>query len=188
MEPYRERRQEEQKKREEAARKYLARKMPDEKTRFFRKWRNTLAWLSPFFVALLILCLLVSLLLGGPQSFLGQWWMRPPRYPEAQELDYRVGEICSMPAPAVYCYEWWYRTPDSLEQVRSYYENLEWWGHAKISFVWKRSHRYGPAWTADSCTAIISTVSCYQITLLPEDAGTTLYILEAGAMGGDPLK
>lgn len=188
MEPYQENWQEEQKRREEAARKYLARGMPDETTRRFRKLRNTLAWLSPFLVFLLLLCLVVSLLLGGPQSFIGQWWMRPPRYPDAQEFDYRAGEICSMPAPAVYCYEWWYRTPDAPEKVKAYYEGLEWWGHPRISFEWKRSHRYGLAWTADSCISVVSAVSCYQIVLLPQEAGTTVYILEAGSMGGNPLK
>ncbi len=188
MEPYEKSRQEEQRKREEAARKYLARKMPDERTRFFRKWRNTLAWLSPFLVAMLLLCLVLSLLLGGLQSFIGERWMRPPRYPDAQKVDYRRGEVCSMPAPAVYCFEWWYRTPDSPEKVKAYYENLEWWGHPKISFEWKRSRRYGSAWTADSCTSIIGAVSCYQIVLLPQEDGTTVYILEAGSMGGNPLQ
>jgi|GEM_PF-1038194 len=180
--------QQEQARREEAARRYLARKTPDETTRRFRKWVNTLAWLSPFLVALLGLCLVVSLLLGGPQSFIGQRWMKPPRYPGAQELDYRVGEICSMPAPAVYCYEWWYRTPDSLEQVRAYYEGLEWWGHPKMAFERKRTHRYTSAWAADSCISLLSARSCYQIVLLPEETGTTIYILEAGSMGGNPLK
>lgn len=130
------------------------------------------------------LCTSISALFGVPQSFVGQWWMKPPRYPNAVLFTYDEGAICHMPLPAVYCYEWYYRTDDPVEKVIEYYEDLNWPLHAPIRFEWRRGARFGMSWVAEDNVRILSNVCGYQIIVHPSPEGNTeIYILERGAMG-----
>jgi len=159
-------------------------KMPDEST---IRARSRRAWLNRIVLGLAIVagfCLFISVLIGVPQSFVGELWMKPPRYPGAVEVKFAEGEVCLMPAPGVYCYEWYYRTDDSVEEVIAYYQDLKWWFHPEIKFEWKRGRRFGLNWVAGSCTRVVSNVSCYQVIVHPAPEGDTeVYILENGAMG-----
>jgi len=159
-------------------------KMPDEST---IRARSRRAWLNRIVLGLAIVagfCLFISVLIGVPQSFVGELWMKPPRYPGAVEVKFAEGEVCLMPAPGVYCYEWYYRTDDSVEEVIAYYQDLKWWFHPEIKFEWKRGRRFGLNWVAGSCTRVVSSVSCYQVIVHPAPEGDTeVYILENGAMG-----
>ncbi|MCD4738760.1 MAG: hypothetical protein K8R89_05820 [Anaerolineae bacterium] len=131
-----------------------------------------------------LFCCFISSLLGVPQSFLGQWWMKPPRYPEAELVDYREGEVCQLGSPGVYCYEWYYQTTDSLGEVRAYYENVKWPLHAPITFEWRRGRRFKENWVAEQILPLIGNVSAYQIIVLPSfevEDQTLIYILERGA-------
>ncbi len=122
-------------------------------------------------------------MLGVPQSFLGEWWVKPPRYPGAVLVDYRKGEVCQMPAQATYCYEWFYRTQDPVDQVKAYFEGLNRGFRPPIQFEWKRGQRFGLNWVAEACRSVISTQSCFQIIVHPVDGETEVYILEYGRMG-----
>jgi hypothetical protein len=129
-------------------------------------------------------CLFISVLIGAPQSFLGQWWMKPPRYPNAVQVEFAEGEVCLTPAPGVYCYEWYYRTDDSVEDVIAYYEGLEWRFHPQITFEWRRGRRFGLSWVAEANIRVLSNVCGYQIIVHPSsDGDTEIYVLERGAMG-----
>jgi hypothetical protein len=159
-------------------------KMPDEATIRARQRRACLNQMILVSAAASLFCCFISVLLGVPQSFLGQWWMKPPRYPGAVEVKFTEGEVCQMPSPGIYCYEWYYRTGDSVEEVIAYYEDMEWAFHPRITFEWKRGRRFGLNWVAESCVRIMSNISCYQIIVHPSpDGDTEVYILERGAMG-----
>lgn len=159
-------------------------KKPDESTMRARSRRACLNRIVLAFAIMAGFCLFISILIGVPQSFIGQWWMKPPRYPGAVEVKSAEGEVCLMPAPGVYCYEWYYRTNDSVEEVIAYYQDLKRWFHPKIVFEWKRGRRFGLNWVAESCVQFVSNVSCYQIIVHPSpDGDTEVYILENGAMG-----
>ncbi len=159
-------------------------KVPDEATMRARHRRACLNQVILALAATSLFCGFISVLLGVPQSFAGQWWMKPPRYPGAVEVKFAEGEVCHMPAPGVYCYEWYYRTDDPVEEVIAYYEDLEWRFHPRITFDWRRGRRFGLNWVAESCVRILSNVSCYQIIAHPSlDGDTEIYILERGAMG-----
>ncbi len=157
--------------------------IPDEATlRRNLRWErvNRLAWLL---LGVVFFCLLISCILGVPQSFLAEWWVRPPRYPGASLVEYRKGEVCQMPAPAVYCYEWFYRTEDSVEEVKAYFEGLGRGFRPAVRFEWKRGQRFGPNWVAEACRFVLSAQSCFQIIVHPVDGETEVYILEYGRMG-----
>lgn len=159
-------------------------KMPDEATMRARRRRACLNQVIIALAATSLFCCFISVLLGVLQSFLGQWWMKPPQYPGAILVKYAEGEVCHMPAPGVYCYESFYRTADSVEGVIAYYEDLEWPLHHKTTFEWKRGRRFGLNWVAEDCVSILSNISCYQIIVHPSpDGDTEVYILERGAMG-----
>ena len=162
----------------------MQRKKPDEASVRGRRRRATIIAVLGLFLPASAFCLFIALLLGVPQSFIGQWWMSPPRYPGATAVDFKEGEVCLMPAPGAYCYEWFYRTLDSEAQVLAYYTQLEWPLHKAINFEWRRGRRFTNAWVAEACTYILSNISCYQIIVHPSGAGDTeIYILERGAMG-----
>lgn len=157
--------------------------IPDKGTirRNLRRERLTrLAWIL---LAVFLFCLFISCLLGVPQSFLGEWWVKPPRYPGATLVDYWEGEVCQMPAPATYCYEWFYWTQDPVDQVKAYFEGLDRGFRPPIRFEWKRGQRFGLNWVAEACRSVISTQSCFQIIVRPVEGGTEVYILESGRMG-----
>jgi hypothetical protein len=157
---------------------------PDESTLRSRRRRACLNQVALALAGVSLLCLFISVLIGVPQSFAGQWWMKPPRYPGAVEVKFAEGEVCQMPAPGVYCYEWYYRTDDPVEEVIAYYEDLERRFHPDITFEWGRGRRFGLNWVAESCIRILSNISCYQIIVHPAtDGDTEVYILERGAMG-----
>jgi len=159
-------------------------KTPDEAAMRARQRRACLNQVILVFAAAASLCLFISVLLGVPQSFLGQWWVKPPRYPGAVEIKYAEGEVCLMPAPGVYCYEWYYRTDDAVEEVVAYYEGLEWRFHPKVTFEWRRGRRFGLNWVAEDNIRIFSNICGYQIIVHPSsDGDTEIYILERGAMG-----
>jgi hypothetical protein len=159
-------------------------KTPDEATLRARHRRACLSQVLLACLALACFCLFISTLLGVPQSLLGELWMKPPRYPGAVQVKYAEGEVCLMPAPGVYCYEWFYRTNDPLEEVVAYYEGLEWRFHPKIKFEWTRGRRFGLNWVAGDCVRLLSNLSCYQIIVHPSpDNDTEVYILEHGGMG-----
>jgi hypothetical protein len=169
---------------EGAMERYTQRQRPDEASMRARRRRSTIALVVGLFVVASIFCCFISGLIGVPQSFIGQWWMKPPRYPGAVEVDFREGQVCLMQSPGEYCYEWFYRTPDSEGQVIDYYRRLEWPLHSPITFEWRRGRRFGLAWVAESCIGITSNVSCYQIIVHPSGEGDTeVYILERGAIG-----
>jgi len=142
-------------------------------------------------VAFSCFCLFISGLFGVPQSFVGEWWMKPPRYPNALPYEYkegwmrREGEVCLMTSPAVYCYEYYYRTADTIEQVVEYYESVEWPFHAPIEFEWRRGRRFGSKnWVAEDNIWVFSNIIGYQIIVHPSpDGDTEIYILERGGMG-----
>lgn len=158
--------------------------LPDEVTIRGRKRRDCLRQVALGLGGVCFFCCFISILIGVPQSFVGQWWMKPPRYPGDVEVRFAEGEVCQMLSPGVYCYEWYYRTDDSVEEVIAYYEDLEWRFHPQIRFEWKRGRRFGLNWVADSCIRIFSNLSCYQIIVYPSpDGDTEVYILERGAMG-----
>jgi hypothetical protein len=95
------------------------------------------------------------------------------------------GEVCQMTSPGVYCYEWYYRTNDSIEEVVDYYEGLEWRFHRPIEFEWRRGRRFaGSNWVAEDNVRIFSNICGYQIIVhTSPDGGTEVYTLERGAMG-----
>jgi len=167
------------------------RQIPDEATMRVRHRRACLNQVILVFVAITCFCLFISGLFGVPQSFLGQWWMKPPRYPNAASFTYEEGwmlhegEVCQMTSPGVYCYEWYYRTDDAVEEIVAYYEGLEWRFHPKITFEWRRGRRFaGPNWVAEDNVRIFSNICGYQIIVHPSpDGDTEIYILERGAMG-----
>ncbi len=131
-----------------------------------------------------LFCCFISGLLGVPQSFLGQWWMKPPRYPQAELVDYREGEVCQPGSPGVYCYEWYYQTTDSVEDVVAYYENVKWPLHPSFTFEWRRGRRFKESWVAERILSLVGNVSAYQIIVLPSlgaEDQTLIYILEQGA-------
>ncbi|MEA3309489.1 MAG: hypothetical protein U9Q70_08265 [Chloroflexota bacterium] len=149
-----------------------------------RRRRATVKRVLLILLGLSLFCCFISGLLGVPQSFLGQWWMKPPRYPGAELVDYREGEVCQLGSPGVYCYEWYYQTADSVEKVQAYYEDVRWPLHPSITFEWCRGQRFNENWVAERTLNLVGNVSAYQIILLPafEDEGQTLvYILEQGA-------
>lgn len=158
--------------------------MPDEATLRARQRLGCLRQVALAAVAAAFFCLFISVLIGVPQSFLGQWWMKPPRYPGAVEVKFAEGEVCQMLSPGIYCYEWYYRTGDSVEEAIAHYENLEWRFHSPIKFEWRRGRRFGLNWVAEDCIRIMSNLSCYQVIVHPSpDGDTEVYILERGAMG-----
>jgi hypothetical protein len=164
--------------------------MPDERTRRIRRIRGCLNQIVIAGVVASSFCLFISALFGVPQSFIGQWWIKPPRYPGAVRHEYEEGwmlhegEVCQMGSPGVYCYEWYYRTNDSVEEVVAYYENLAWRFHAPIEFEWRRGRRFGLNWVAEDNVRIFSNICGYQIIVRPSpDGDTEVYILERGAMG-----
>ena len=164
---------------------------PDDRTIDARRRRACLSQVIIALAATCFFCLFISGLFGVPQSFLGQWWMKPPRYPNAVEYLYdegwmlHEGEVCLMTSPGVYCYEWYYRTNDSVEEVKAYYENLEWRFHDPIEFEWRRGRRFaGNNWVAEDNVMVLSNICGYQIIVHPSpDGDTEVYILERGAMG-----
>jgi hypothetical protein len=166
-------------------------KMPDEKVMRARRIRGLLSRVIIACVVPGCFCLFVSGLFGVPQSFVGQWWMKPPRYPRAVSYEHeegwmqREGEVCQMGLPGVYCYEWYYRTDDSMEEVIAYYEDLEWRFHRPVQFKWRRGRRFaGENWVAEDNVRIFSNICGYQIIVHPSpDEDTEIYILERGAMG-----
>ena len=156
----------------------------DDATLRARRRRALLRQVIGAVLAIGFFCCFISILIGVPQSFVGQWWMKPPRYPGAFEVKFAEGEVCQMLSPGIYCYEWYYRTDDSVEEVIAYYEDLEWRFHPPIAFEWRRGRRFGLNWVAESCIRIMSNLSCYQIIVHPSPArDTEVYILERGAMG-----
>jgi hypothetical protein len=165
--------------------------MPDEAKIRARHRRACLNQVVLAFVGVAFFCLFISALFGVPQSFLGQWWMKPPRYPNALEFFHEEGwmlhegEVCQMTSPGVYCYEWYYRTDDSIEDIIAYYENLEWRFHPQIKFEWRRGRRFAQRnWVAEANVRILSNICGYQIIVHPSpDGDTEIYILERGAMG-----
>jgi hypothetical protein len=166
-------------------------KRPDEsRTRFWRR-RACLNRVIVACVAISCFCLFISGLFGVPQSFLGQWWMKPPRYPNTVPFTYdegwmlHEGEVCQMTSPGIYCYEWYYRTSDSIEEVIAYYEDVNWPFHSEITFEWRRGRRFAALnWVAEDNVRIFSNVCGYQIVVHPSpDGDTEIYILERGAMG-----
>ena len=163
---------------------------PDERTRRIRRIRGCLNQVIIVGVVATSFCLFISGLFGVPQSFVGQWWMKPPRYPGAVRYEYEEGwmlhegEVCQMGSPGVYCYEWYYRTNDSVEDIVAYYENLTWRFHAPIKFEWRRGRRFGPNWVAEDNVRVFSNICGYQIIVRPSpDGDSEVYILERGAMG-----
>jgi len=163
---------------------YVQRGMPSETQMRARRRRNIVLGTVGIFTAALLFCGFIAGMLGVPQSFIGQWWMKPPRYPGAVQTDFKEGQVCLMQSPGVYCYEWFYRTPDTEGQVIDYYKRLEWPLHSPITFEWRKGRRFTLTWVAESCIAILSNVSCYQIIVHPAgDGNTEVYILERGAMG-----
>ena len=149
-----------------------------------RRRRATVKRVVSILLGVSLFCCFISGLLGVPQSFLGQWWMKPPRYPRAELVDYREGEVCQPGSPGVYCYEWYYQTSDSVEDVLAYYENVKWPLHAPITFEWRLGRRFKDNWVAEQILPLVGNVSAYQIIVLPslEVADQTLvYILEQGA-------
>ena len=169
---------------ERAMQRFVQRERPDEASMRGRRRRATILAVVGFFLVASVFCLFISVMLGVPQSFLGQWWMKPPRYPGAVQTDFREGEVCLMQSPGVYCYEWFYRTPDTEGQVIDYYKHREWPLHLPFTFEWRRGRRFDTAWVAESCIYVISNASCYQIIVHPSGEGDTeVYILERGAMG-----
>jgi hypothetical protein len=170
---------------EKALQRFVQREMPDEASRQARRRRNTIIGVLGLFLIASAFCLFIGILLGVPQSYIGQWWMKPPRYPGAVQVDFREGQVCTMNRPGAYCYEWFYRTPDTEGQVIDYYQRLEWFAHAPFAFEWRKGRRFDTAWVAESCIYIASNVSCYQIIVHPSGEGDTeVYVLERGAMGG----
>lgn len=150
--------------------------------------RRRRVWLSRVVVGLAspaCFCLFISSLFGVPQSFVGQWWMKPPRYPAAVEVDYAEGEICQMLSPGTYCYEWYYHTNDSVEEVIAYFQGYEWRFHREIDFERGRGRRFGGSnLVAEDDVRIFSNICGYQIVVHPSSEGDTeIYILERGAMG-----
>jgi len=93
------------------------------------------------------------------------------------------GEVCLMTSPGVYCYEWYYRTNDSVEEVVDYYENLAWRFHKPVKFEWRRGRRFASLnWVAEDNVRIFSNICGYQIIVHPSsDGDTEVYILERGA-------
>lgn len=169
---------------QQAMERFTQRERPDEASMRSRRRRRTIALVVGLCLLASSLCCFITILLGVPQSFIGQWWMKPPRYPGAAEVDFREGEVCLMPAPGLYCYEWFYRTADTEGQVIDYYQHLEWPLHAPLTFEWRKGRRFSQAWVAESCIYIVSNISCYQIIVHPSGEGDTeVYILERGAMG-----
>jgi len=157
---------------------------PDEAKMRFRQRVGCVKQVILAIFGAIFFCLFVSGLFGVPQSFLGEWWMRPPRYPNAALHKFREGEVCLMTSPSVYCYEWFYRTDDPVEEVIAYYENLEWRFHEPIQFEWRRGRRFGLNWVAEDNVRILSNICGYQIIVHPAPEGNTeVYILERGAMG-----
>ena len=131
-----------------------------------------------------LFCCFISGLLGVPQSFLGEWWMKPPRYPDAELIDYREGEVCQLGSPGVYCSEWFYQTTDSVAAVRAYYEGVNWPLHAPLTFEWRKGRRFKENWVTERTLNLIGNVSAYQIIVLPSfeaEGQTLIYILERGA-------
>jgi hypothetical protein len=163
----------------------------DEKTLRGRRRRACLNQVVIAFAAVSCFCLFISGLFGVPQSFLGQGWMKPPRYPDAVSFEHKEGwmlhegEVCLMTSPGVYCYEWYYRTNDSIEEVVDYYENLAWRFHKPVKFEWRRGRRFASLnWVAEDNVRIFSNICGYQIIVHPSsDGDTEVYILERGAMG-----
>ncbi len=158
------------------------------------KWRRRVLLLRQVVLILAVFscfCLFIAGLFGVPQSFVGQWWMKPPRYPNASPYEYREGwmrregEVCLMTSPAVYCYEYYYRTDDTVEQVIDYYEKLAWSLHDPIQFEWRQGMRFASKnWVAENNVRIFSNICGYQIIVHPSrDGDTEIYILERGAMG-----
>jgi hypothetical protein len=159
---------------------------PDEETLKKRRRRARVKQIVTGALVVFGVCFFVSFLLGVPQSYAGEWWMKPPRYPDAELERFRDGEVCLMHQPGVYCYEWFYRTEDSIEEVKSYYESLSWRFHAPIAFEWRKGRRFTRAWVAEDCIMLTSNLSCYQIIVHPapgQEDVTELYILERGAVG-----
>ena len=165
-------------------------KKPDDATLRGRRRRALVTQVIVGVLSVACFCLFITGLFGVPQSFLGQWWMKPPRYPNAVPFSYEEGwmlhegEVCQMTSPGVYCYEWYYRTNDSIEDVIAYYEQVKWPLHSEIEFEWRRGRRFGLNWVAESNVRIFSNVSGYQIIVRPSpDGDTEIYILERGAVG-----
>ncbi|NBD36691.1 MAG: hypothetical protein GVY30_11940 [Chloroflexi bacterium] len=159
---------------------------PDEETLKKRRRRARVKQIITIALVAFGICFFVSFLLGVPQSYAGEWWMKPPRYPNAELNDFRDGQVCQMHQPGVYCYEWFYRTEDSIEDVKSYYETYAWRFHDSITFEWRKGRRFTKAWVAEDCIMLTSNLSCYQMIVHPapgEEDVTELYILERGAVG-----
>jgi len=162
------------------------RDMPDEAAMRARRRRSCLLYAILAFTVVCLFCLLISALMGVPQMFFGWWWMSPPRYPDAVLVKYVEGEVCQSFQPAVFCYEYHYRTDDSVEDVIAYYENLDWALHDPIKFEWQRGRRFGFNWVAEHCIRYVGHVACFQIIARPsldEQGNTEIYILERGAVG-----
>lgn len=165
-------------------------KKPDDATLRGRQRRALVKQAIVGVLSVACFCLFVTGLFGVPQSFLGQWWMKPPRYPNAVPFSYdegwmlHEGEVCQMTSPGVYCYEWYYRTDDSIEDIIAYYGQVKWPLHSQIKFEWRRGRRFGLNWVAESNVRIFSNISGYQIIARPSpDGDTEIYILERGAVG-----
>ncbi len=157
--------------------------LPDETAMRRNLRRDRLMRLAWFLLGAFLFCLLISCMLGVPQSFIGEWWVKPPRYPDAILVQYKEGEVCHMPAPAVYCYEWFYRTDDPVDEVKAYFEGLDRGFRPAVRFEWKQGRRFGYNWVAEDCRGVLSTRSCFQIIVHPVGQETEVYILEYGQMG-----
>ena len=73
---------------------------------------------------------------------------------------------------------------DSVEDIVTYYESLNWRFHAPIRFEWKRGRRFGLNWVAEDNVRVFSNICGYQIIVRPSpDGDSEVYILERGAMG-----
>lgn len=151
-----------------------------------RRRRHTIRQIVTGLSILGIICCFISTLLGVTQGILGQWWIKPPRYPNAVETRYEEGQVCRMYALGVYCYEWFYETEDSVETVIDYYENLDWRFHDPMVFEWRRGRRFNLAWVTEDCVTVLGDRFCYQIIVRPapgEENLTQIYILERSQVG-----
>lgn len=159
---------------------------PDEATiRARHRWSKVRSVVIGLLIIVSICCFF-STLLGVTQSYLGQWWMHVPRYPGAQQTRRLEGEVCRMYAMSVYCFEWFYRTDASVEEVVDYYEDLSWRFHDPMLFEWRQGRRFNKAWVADDCDRILGDTFCYQIIVRPDpdkDEFTQIYILERSGIG-----
>lgn len=128
----------------------------------------------------LAFCCFLSLLTNVAQSYIGQWLAAPPVYPGAVQTDQRIGQLC-VPTLAVYCYQTFYKTPDTPAQVVAFYENyrdIRFW--SPLLFVSENKFPFGQQQSARYCRYVLGYRSCVQISVHPLNVGSELYIQEIG--------